>query len=84
MDVIVDLKNEDVSTVETQVSLEHTGGLVAASVAGNVMSAVDQVQHKLEQPQRRRKEKRMAHRLSTLEQVVPGPVRQGRVAIDGL
>lgn len=78
MDVIVDLKNEDASTVETQVSREHTGGLVAASVAGNVMPAVDQVQHKLEQQLRRRKEKRMAHRLSTLEQVAwSGAAGQG-------
>ena len=78
MDVIVDLKNEDVSTVETQVSLEHTGGLLAASVAGNVMSAVDQAQHKLEQQPRRRKEKRTARRLSTLEQVAwSGAAEQG-------
>jgi ribosome-associated translation inhibitor RaiA len=57
------LKNEDAPTVETQISLEYTGGLLAASVAGDVMSAVDRVQHKLEQQLRRRKEKRTARRL---------------------
>ena len=67
--VIVDLKNEAAPSVETQVSLEHTGDLVAVSEADNVMSAVDQVQHKLEQQLRRHKQKRMARRLSISEQV---------------
>ena len=69
IDVIVDLKNEDAPTVETQVSLEHTGGLLAASVAGTVMPAVDQVQHRLDQQLRRHKEKRTARRLPTSAQV---------------
>ncbi len=69
IDVIVDLKNQDAPAVETQVSLEHTGDLVAVSEADNVMSAVDQVQHKLEQQLRRHKQKKTARRLSTSGQV---------------
>ena len=67
--VIVDLKKEAAPAVEAQVSLEHTGDLVAVSEADNVMSAVDQVQYKLEQQLRRYKQKRMARRLSIPEQV---------------
>jgi len=66
---MVDLKNEDAPAVEAEVSLEYTGDLMAASEADNVMSAVDQVQHKLEQQLRRHKQKRTAHRLSTSGQV---------------
>ncbi|MDE0734941.1 MAG: hypothetical protein OSB47_03905 [Pirellulaceae bacterium] len=46
---MVDLKNEDAPAVEAEVSLEYTGDLMAASEADKAMSAVDQVQHKLEQ-----------------------------------
>jgi ribosomal subunit interface protein len=78
IDVIVDLKNEDAPVVETQISLEHTGGLLAVSVAADVMSAVDQVQHKLQQQLRRHKEKRMARRLSISEQLAwSGAIEQG-------
>jgi hypothetical protein len=46
---MVNLKNEDAPVVEAKVSLEYTGDLMAVSEADKAMSAVDQVQHKLEQ-----------------------------------
>ncbi len=69
IDVIVDLKELEVPSVEVQVSLERAGDLLAVVEADSVISAVDKVQHKLEQQLRKHKEKRTDHRLPALGQL---------------
>ena len=69
IDVIVDLKQPAAPSVEIQVSLERAGDLLAVVEANSVISAVDKVQHKLEQQLRKHKEKRTDHRLPTLGQL---------------
>jgi len=52
------------------VSLERAGDLRAVCEANNVISAVNKVQHKLEQELRKCKQKRMDHRSPALGQMV--------------
>ena len=69
IDVIVDLKQLEVPSVEAQVSLERAASLLAVVEASSVMSAVDKVQHKLEQQLRKYKQKRTDHRSPALGQM---------------
>ena len=69
IDVTVELKQPEAPSVEVQVSLERAGDLLAVVEANSVISAVDKVQHKLEQQLRKHKEKRTDHRLPALGQL---------------
>ena len=69
IDVIVDLKQLEVPFVEAQVSLERAASLVAIVEASTVMSAVDKIQHKLEQQLRKHKQKRTDYRSPALGQM---------------
>ena len=69
IDVIVDLEQLEIPSVEVQVSLERAADLRAVVEANNVVSAVDKVQHKLEQQLRKHKQKRTDHRSPALGQM---------------
>ena len=66
IDVIVDLGNHETVCVETQVFLEQAADVVVAVDGKNVMTAVDQAQHKL--AQQLRKQKRTARRSSPVRE----------------
>jgi len=70
IDVIVDLGELEVPSVEAQVSLERAASLLAIGNAGSVMSAVDKVQHKLEQQLRKHKQKRTDYRSPALGEMI--------------
>lgn len=62
--VTVDLENADNVAVEILVSAEHKHDFVATDRAGELMAAVDNVMHKLEQQLRKYKEKVQDHHKS--------------------
>ena len=64
--MIIDLEQPGVPSVEVQVSLEQVGDLLSVVEANSVISAVDKVQHKLEQQLRKHKQKRTDHRSPSL------------------
>lgn len=55
--VVVDLKNEQHPKVDVQVSAEHKHDFVASEESTEMMSAVDNALHKVEQQLRKYKEK---------------------------
>ena len=69
IDVIVDLKQLAVPSVEVRVSLERAASLLAVVEANSLISAVDRVQHKLAQQLRKQKQKRTDHRSPALGQM---------------
>ena len=79
--VTVDLEHRDDPTVDLKVSAEHKHDFLATARAGELMSSVDQVVHKLEQQLRKYKKKiQERHRgVGTRQhEVVDGPMPDDR------
>ncbi len=73
IEVLVDFKEDDDTTVEFLVSAEHKHDFVASERNKDVLTAVDLVLHKLEQQVRKYKEKIQDHRRTPSTGKVPGP-----------
>ncbi len=82
--MIIDLEQPGVPSVEVQVSLEQVGDLLSVVEANSVISAVDKVQHKLEQQLRKHKQKRTRIIAHQHWDRWLGPVRQMNNLIDSL
>jgi putative sigma-54 modulation protein len=82
IEATVDLEHRDAPAVDVKVYAEHKHDFVATTQAGELLAAVDQVIHKLEQQLRKYKQKiQDHHRTSTpRESEVPtdrGPADEG-------
>ncbi|MGE0608058.1 MAG: ribosome-associated translation inhibitor RaiA [Pirellulales bacterium] len=72
IDVRVDLEHEDKPGVDIRVSAEHKHDFQATDTCENLLAAVDNAMHKLEQQLRKYKEKvQEHHRGSTHKEIVP-------------
>ncbi len=79
IDLTIDVEHRDAPAVDLQVSVKHKHELVAASRAGDLLAAVDDVTEKMEQQLRKHKEKiRDRHRAPGHRQVAIEKANEGR------
>lgn len=76
IDITIDLAHREQPIVDVRVNAEHKHDFVATDQSDDLMGAIDQVLHKLEQQLRRYKERIQEHR--------PNPKQEGISAQPGV
>ena len=77
IEATIDLEHRDAPAVDVIVSAEHKHNFVATTQAGELLAAIDQVIHKLEQQLRKYKQKIQDHHRSSTARESEVPSDQG-------